>query len=56
MKLLDIEKEPSFNEENCVDIFQIEETILEMKQKMEKLKNNIEGKGKQYSDSMMKTK
>ena len=56
MKLLDIDREASFAEEISPDMYQIEEAIIEMKEKMEKLKNNVEEKGKEYSESMLKTK
>ena len=37
-------------------LHQVEEAVLEIKEKMEKLKNNMEGKGKEYSESMLNTK
>ena len=56
MKLLDIDKEASFAEEMNPDLYHIEKAILEMKEKMDKLKSNFEGKGQEYSESMLKTK
>ena len=54
LKLFEVEGETSFNDETEVDIFKIEECVIELKNQLTSAKNIIEKNRRDNSDSLLK--